>query len=213
MSAFIKTANPFNLAVPPAWFLRALAAYDRELRIWPSLSEMVYRIGRRAQRGSGLMRVLKNFPDSTVCVEHRVWPWKSVTPMAAQGGAWLGVLQDLAEHDTHRVAKRPDDPTDGRVADVLDEREARADAQMRRDEHDELVQISKAVYRSYGLIEGSRTGAGGRTGRGESQFQSRAPRRRAHRPRATGPHGGWFGSRRATHPARNDGPSLWLPPS
>ncbi len=183
---FIQTANPFNLRTPPGWFLARLHAYDTELVIFPSEKEPVYRMGRRGRYGHGLLTVLKDIPDTKVFVDNRVWPWKSVLPESL-GMQWAKVLVELPDYDTQRY----DDP-----AGQLDAAEAKIEADLDKRIEDEADQRAAAMWRTLGIIEGSRIGGGSRPeGAGYSKLgtKPRASRRRVNRPVNSGAGALWVG--------------------
>jgi hypothetical protein len=176
MENFIPTENPFGLAIPPAWFLTALAAYDPLLVIFPSRCAPLYRMARRTSSGRAeLNRVLQNIPDSTIYVGHKLWAWKSVEPQVAiLGNGWQKLLQELPEYDQQRFG------TADQCADQLDRLDVQQEEATDRDiqtgldarNHDAWVlaqhRMGSSVGLSYVKPEGARP--------------SRASRRRAYRP-------------------------------
>lgn len=184
---FIPTSNPFNLRIPPDWFLKQLYAYDTMLVIFPSEKEPCYRMGRRGKNGHGLLTALNSNPDTKVFVDNRVWPWKSVLPESV-GMNWARVLLELPEFDTQRFK----DP--GAQLDGVEEAAERA---LERAIEDEADQRAIDFYRTLNLIGGSRVGAGRRAeGAGYKPLGAatpRANRRRVHRPTASGAGAIWSG--------------------
>lgn len=177
MQNFIPTANPFGLATPPAWFLKRLFAYDSQLVIFPSTSKAVYQMGRRGRNGHGLLRPLAGLPDTNVFAAHRVWPWKEILPSGINNG-WAEILLEIPQYDTQRYK----DP-----AGQLDSVEAQAEADVDANIADGASELAGQMYRTLGLINGSRVGSGRRAeGAGYRALgdKSRAPRRRVHRPTA-----------------------------
>lgn len=171
---YLATTNPFALATPPAWFLAQLYAYDTELRIFASTSRPVYQLGRRGRHGHTIGKPDPKLPDTYVFHRHGIWPWKEIVPQEI-GFGWGRILLDLPEYDTQRFT----DP-----AGQLDRVEAEAEAALDRRIADEADQRAAAMYRTYGLIEGSRTGAGSRpAGAGYRKLGAHHPR--ARRPRAS----------------------------
>jgi hypothetical protein len=174
---FIQTTNPFALATPPAWFLAQLHAYDPLLCIVPSTCKPVYQVGRRGRFGHGLLRPVAGLPDTTVFAEHRLWPWKEILPEAL-GMQWARVLLELPDYDTQRFA----DP-----AGQLDDVEAKAERDLDASIADEADQRAAAMYRTYGLIEGTRVGAGSRPeGAGYSKLGQKKRAKRVYRPTGAG---------------------------
>jgi hypothetical protein len=151
LANYIVTANPFALAAPPQWFLQALHAYDPLLVIFPSVKEPLYRMGRRGRYGHGLLRALRNVPDSTLFVEHRVWPWKSILPQEL-GADWNRILTEIPNYDTQRFGNDP--------GAALDEAEARVELANEQTLSDTLDAMNSDTYATMQLMNGSRVGAG-----------------------------------------------------
>lgn len=180
-SNYIETANPFNLAAPPPWFLKALAAYDALFVIFPSVKEPLYRMGRYGKNGHGLLTTLKNNPDTAIFVAHRIWPWKSLLPKKL-GADWNRILLDLPDYDTQRFGKDP--------GAALDEAEARIELADNARMQNELDAMGTASYNVMKLMTGGRVGAGVRPeGAGYAKLpgtKSRTPRRSVYRPQGSG---------------------------
>jgi hypothetical protein len=181
---YLETSNPFNLAAPPPWFLKALAAYDAAFVIFPSVKEPVYRTGRYGKHGHGLLRALANNPDTAIFVAHRIWPWKSLLPQTL-GADWNRILLDLPDYDTQRFGNDP--------GAALDEAESRIELADDRRMQNELDAISTSTYNVMKLMTGSRVGAGRRhEGAGAAYNklvgarQSRPSRQAAYRPSGAG---------------------------
>ena len=173
---FLQTANPFNLATPPAWFLSALRAYDADFVLFPSVKEPLYRTGRYGRYGHGLLRALANNPDTAIFVEHRIWPWKSFLP-AGLGGQWQKILFDLPQYDTQRFGNDP--------GAALDEAEAAIEASDRRKLENELDAMGGDTYRTMKLATGQRVGYGRSVSSSLGKLgQGRRPP--AHRPSGAG---------------------------
>lgn len=176
---FVQTANPFGLATPPPAFLKALAAYDREIVLFPSVKEPVYRMGRRGRHGYGMLNVLKNHPDTKIYVAHKLWPLQSILPQAV-GMDWNRVLLELPEYDTQRYT----DP-----GARLDSIEAAAEAADDRKMQSELDARNTESYRLMQVMTGARVGSGVRpegAGFRTLPSSSSGPRRRVSRPRNAG---------------------------
>jgi hypothetical protein len=169
---FIRTSNPFGLAVPPTWFLRRLYAYDPKLVLFPSVCKGVYQMGRRAGRGQGMAKPLASLPDTAVFYAHRIYPWKEILASTIAGMSWQRVLDDLPCYDTEKV----DDPT--RAVDRLEEEDERHLDALIADGAD---QRAADFYKTLSLIGGSRIGYGH-----AAKKVPGAPvrRRRVHRPTA-----------------------------
>lgn len=185
MNNYLPTANPFSLSTPPTWFLTALHAYDPQLVIFPSVSEGLYRIGRRGRFGHGMLNALKSNPDTKIFVENRLWPWKSILPTAVAMD-WNRVLMEIPQYDTQRY---------GDPADRLDEIEAREEAAADRKMAAELDALGHSSYNLYKMLEGSRVGYGARPeGTGFTKLPGKKPRtsrQSSYRPLGAGA-GGMF---------------------
>jgi hypothetical protein len=149
---YLPTANPFNLAAPPAWFLQRLYAYDAAIVIFPSVKEPLYRIGRRGRNGHGLLNTLKGNPDTKIFVDNRLWPWKSILPTAV-GADWNRILMEIPQYDTQRH---------GDPATRLDDLEAAQEAAEDRRMASELDAMGHSSYNLFKMMEGSRVGFGSR---------------------------------------------------
>jgi hypothetical protein len=174
---YIQTANPFNLATPPAWFLKALHAYDPLLVIFASVKEPLYRMGRRGRFGHGMLKTLASMPDTQIYVAHRVWPWKSILPQTL-GGNWARILLDIPDYDTQRFGKDP--------GEHLDEVEARQERDAQKSMLSDLDHLNGETYRLMKTLTGSRVGVGARPeGAGFKKLPGKsAPSRKApYRPR------------------------------
>lgn len=176
---FIPTANPFGLAIPPAWFLEQLAATDPLLVIFPSISEPLYRLARRTSTGKAqLNRVLKAYPDSAIYHAHKLWAWKSVEPMqiggTLHGMTWQKLLLEIPEYDQQRFG------TANQVADRLDEMDVEEERTVDRDIQTGLDARNHDAYILAQSKLGSRVGLTIR--KPEGARSSRAGRKRAYRP-------------------------------
>lgn len=146
---YIRTTNPFNLQEPPPFFLDQLAALDDALVIFPSTHEPCYRLCRRTTRTRDIYRVLHNYPDSKLLVEHRLAPWKSVLPTSMEM-SWQRVLQEIPEYDQWRIGN-PD-----QVASHLESREADAERRLDAEIADGAEQIAAHGYRVIDRLRGGR---------------------------------------------------------
>lgn len=176
---YIPTANPFALAAPPAWFLAQLAAYDASLVIFPSTCKPVFQIGRYGRYGGTLGKPNPKLPDTLVFSAHGIWPWKEIMPQEI-GFGWGRVLAQLPEYDTQRFKD---------AGAQLDAVEAEAEQELDARIADEADQRAGAMYRTMGLITGSRVGSGSRPEGAGYDPLGRKPRRRrraAYRPTGAG---------------------------
>lgn len=164
-----RTPNPWNLAAPPAWFLTELAAYDAEMRIFPSAEEACYRFARKAKVHPAVMQALKNRPDTKTYVEYGLVPVTSLP----QFEPWSPrVLFELAERDMHRMGGAD------KAADILDAHDARVEQSQRITMTDDLDRIAQEAYVDFTVDQGTRNATKTRGGRAVAA----GPRRAVHRP-------------------------------
>jgi len=164
-----RTPNPWNLSAPPAWFLVELAAYDAELRIFPSAEEPCYRFARKAKVHPAVMTALRNRPDTKTYWDHGLVPVTSLP----QFEPWAPkILWELAERDLHRVGGG------AAAADILDEREARQESVQLAKQSDDLDRLAQEAYIDYTVDAGTRNHFKTRGG----QTVAAGSRRAAHRP-------------------------------
>lgn len=164
-----RTPNPWNLAAPPAWFLTELAAYDAELRIFPSAEEACYRFARKAKVHPAVMSALKNRPDTKTYWEYGLVPVTSLP----QFEPWSPrILWELAERDMHRVGGAD------AAADILDAREAHQEGVMLAQQSDDLDRLAQEAYIDYTVDAGTRNARKTRGG----VVAAAGPRRAVHRP-------------------------------
>lgn len=184
-SNYIETENPFGLAAPPASFLTDLAAYDSELRLFPSMQEPVYRLARRTNARTAFRRLPPGHRDNTVCLNHRIIPLKAIQGFHPAWGQII--ISALASCDVQRVG--------GGVAasELLEQQEELEERRLDATIEDEADQRAGAAYRDMKAQLGSTSrpsnrplGAGGT----KNPFAPQAPKkhRRVYRPRDTGDH-------------------------
>lgn len=166
-----RTPNPWNLAAPPAWFLVELAAYDAELRIFPSAEEACYRFARKAKVHPAVMTALANRPDTKTYVEYGLVPVTSLP----QFEPWSPrILWDLAERDMHRIGGG------AKAADILDVADARREQQAQVAADDRLHAINRDAYIDASTDIGTRNARKTRGGLARSAGPMRAVRRPTH---------------------------------
>lgn len=156
MGNYIETANPFSLARPPAWFLKALYAYDPLLVIFASVSDPVYRMARRTSTGRAqLNKVLKSYPDSEIYFRHKLFAWKSVEPMGIgkQGMTWQKLLLEIPEYDQQRFGSAD------AVADHIDARDLETERAVDQGIQSDLDARNHDAYILASALAGSRTRA------------------------------------------------------
>jgi hypothetical protein len=184
MSNYLATANPFNLAAPPASFLRDLLAYDSKLVIFPSKKEPVYRLCRKASLDRFWMAFDKTHPDAETCIAQRVIPLKAIMPNPQWGQT---LISALAACDVQRVG--------GGVAadELLKEQEQLEERRQQIAQDDECDARSHEAYRGLQAQLGQRIHVGLRKPEGaggtKNPLLNRTSKpRRVYRPRGTGDH-------------------------
>lgn len=142
---YIETGNPFGLSKPPDSFLRALLTMDPDLVIFPSMTDGVYRLARRARNTPGILRLLQDQPDKKVLFQHRLVPVTAILP-----GAWWGprLLEHLAQCDMWRMGGAD------KVADRLEEKESRREADRDLASYDEAEQRAVSAWDALKLRQG-----------------------------------------------------------
>lgn len=135
-----KVANPFNLRVPPAGFLRELAAFDADLVLYPSQEQFAYRLARLGRRSGGLQPSMEYGPDSRVCVDYRLVP---VTSFG--GGITFGpqIFAYLRSCDTWQGGGAKDFIRRVEEADAADTNTRRRDRESENDAR------AHSMYRTY----------------------------------------------------------------
>jgi hypothetical protein len=96
MTNFLADENPYGLAAPPPWFLRALYERDPDLVVMTSKLQPVYRLARRTRKSLGLVKAAMRDGDTARMVVHRLIPVTTILPFVQWGP---GVLQWLDDHD------------------------------------------------------------------------------------------------------------------
>jgi hypothetical protein len=90
-------ASPFHLVTPPYGWLEELKAWDAELVIFPSQTQPVYRLMRRAHHSGGLTeQIFKTFkvhPDTMIAIRHRLVAVTTIPKDAVRAGAARIVAQ------------------------------------------------------------------------------------------------------------------------
>lgn len=189
MNYLASTPNPFNLATPPASFLRDLAAYDSQIVIFPSRTEAVYRLCRRASMQRFWMSFDKTHGDAETCIRHRIIPLKAILPSPQWGQV---ILNALACCDVQRVG--------GGIAaaELLDEQDSLEERRQQSSQDDECDARSGEAYRGLKAQLGERihlgsvkpSGAGGT----KNPLTARTSKpRRVYRPRGSGDHAMFVG--------------------
>ena len=100
--------NPFNLPMPPPWWLTMLVSYDADLAIMPSKKECAYRLVQKAvsAKPMGLIANLAfAHPDTVAMIKYGVVPVATVPPWAVRSDK---IIRDLMKRDVRRTAKNAD---------------------------------------------------------------------------------------------------------
>lgn len=189
MNNYLHTANPFNLAAPPASFLRDLFAYDSQIVIFPSVKEPVYRFCRRTSGKSFWMRFDKTHPDSAVCLAHRLIPLKAIMPRPTWGQT---LIAEIAAHDIQRVGGG------AAAAELLEQQEQLEDRRQQVAQDDECDARASEAYKGLKAQMGERIHLGTRKREGAGATknplsQRMASKGRAFRPRGAGDHAMFVG--------------------
>ena len=146
-SIYIDMPSPFGLAAPPAWWCRALAEYDPDLRIFPSQTKPLYRVMRLARLSGGLnferfKGVLSAFTaDTKIALERRLIPVMTFGPDVFNRNPQL-IVATLKRRDTWQFGEPGSDITGDRATDSLDAMEAE---QEKRD--DAAIKTERAARR------------------------------------------------------------------
>lgn len=105
---WLPTSNPFNLVEPPAYFLKALLAYDDKIVLFPSTHEPYYRLTRRGPIMPLWKTLARKYPDLAICIEHGLIPDTSIYPAAlCDGDPWSDVIPALARRDMSKLDDTP----------------------------------------------------------------------------------------------------------
>lgn len=133
--------NPWNLAAPPDWWLRKLAAVDPELRIFPGLTQACYRVGRRTPR-AGLLKPVALESETTRMMRAGCIPVVSIRP----GATWNDdFFLWLEQHDTWKYGGGTDDSIE-KYCDTLERNERAVEAEKDRQQADELEARGTSAY-------------------------------------------------------------------
>lgn len=154
--------SPFNLLRPKRWWVKVLADWDPDLRIFPSQKKPVYRVMRLARLSGGLnydrMRpILKTLhPDTQIALERHLLPVMTFGPDVFNRHPSI-IVNTLRRRDTWQFSKPGDTPEQvgERAADALDNWEAQTEEAERKERRQE----NRARLRAMGIAYRYRTGA------------------------------------------------------
>jgi hypothetical protein len=128
---FLRSANPFQLADPPKWFMVHMKAFDPLLVMFASEKDPVFKLARRCKFSAGVKPAdvpgVANHPDTIFMFNRRIVPVTTVIPKAHWG---LHVFEQLAARDIVRRGGHK------RVVSEMEasERAAREKAELDRDD-------------------------------------------------------------------------------
>lgn len=159
-SIYLKhTPNPFGLPQPKDWWLKPIADYDPDLRIYPSQTHPCYRLARVARYSGGMSH--KTFskipgiaPDTKVALEQRLVPVTTIPP-AALTAPPQNIVQQLRSRDQWTIGGGQDGSAADKVADLLDQRDEANEAGI----HQQRVNDGRMIHESARVSLLYRTGA------------------------------------------------------
>ncbi len=101
---FLRSGNPFDLADPPKWFLKAMHTFDPQLVLFASLKTSVFRLARRCTHSPGVAPAnvpgVHNHPDTLFMWNHKLVPVTTVIP----GAHWtMKMFTELRARDQWAV--------------------------------------------------------------------------------------------------------------
>jgi hypothetical protein len=159
------TPNPYGLAAPPPHFLTDMETFDKELVLFPSQEEAVYRLGRKVKNAGDIWRLVRSLthqtgedgqstkarPDSKTMAQHGLVPVTSIlpSPLTHWGPT---ILQDLASVDVQRAGGAD------KFTDALEAREAEAEGRSDRTIRDDLDALARQAYSDIVWKTGRRVG-------------------------------------------------------
>lgn len=159
------TPNPFGLSAPPPHFLSDMETFDKELVLFPSQEEAVYRLGRKVKNAGDIWRLVRSLthrtkedgqstkarPDSKTMAQHGLVPVTSIlpSPLTHWGPT---ILQDLARADVQRAGGGD------RFVDALEDGERREEEHSQRTIQDDLDALARQAYSDIVWKKGSRVG-------------------------------------------------------
>jgi len=141
-------ANPFGLTAPTAHFQRAIIAYDKQLRLFPSQVEPVYRLARICRRESRLglnTMVVHDHPDTRICIQEGVLPICPLLPWAV--GQPELVLRDLRARDTWLHGGIDPEKAIDKIAETMDRTEQQRREYEAKQGEEEFDERSAMAYR------------------------------------------------------------------
>jgi hypothetical protein len=149
--------SPFGLAAPAKWWLDVLAAYDPDLRIFPSQKHAFYRVMRVARLSGGLnldrfKDVLPVFTaDTKIALERKLIPVMTFGPDVFNRAPQI-IVGYLERRDTWKFGQG--EQAGAKAVDSLDAMEAEQEARDDKAAREER----RARRRAFGIAYRYRTG-------------------------------------------------------
>lgn len=144
MTNFIRDRNRFQLAPPPAWWLRALLEFDASLVLIPSRVEPLYRIGQRRRWDDRKIATdVAPHPDTRMMTSYGLVP---VTSVISNTGGWVWsptVFLQLKARAGWRQGLTPAQAAD--AADAVDRKDALDRKIVRSDRLDKQLDWMRTV--------------------------------------------------------------------
>lgn len=186
---YLPLSSPSNLTPPPAWFLTDMRAFDPELVLFPSQEDSVYRLCRRTRGPLPALNFMHS-PDARICRAHKLAPVKAILPPPFVHWGPV-ILADLAQYDLQRHGGGKG------AADILDRREADAEAKIDANITDQAGVMAGHAYRELKFNLGQTVIGGVKKPEGAGAYGQREkailgpngqPAKRPYRPRGSGEH-------------------------
>jgi len=141
---FLRSLNPFDLTDPPKWFLGEMAKFDRELVLFASLKDPVFRLTRRCMKSPGVPPAnvpgVSNHPDTLFMWNHKVVPITTVVPRQHWGEQ---IFKSLRARDTWAAGGA------NKVISLIEDQELRAAEKKRQEFNSEGEARHSDAYQSF----------------------------------------------------------------
>lgn len=120
--------NPFGLPTPKDWWLRPIADYDADLRIFPSQTHPVYVLARVAHHSGGLSYKFWSdipgiHPNTSILLRNRI-VFVCTIPREALNAPPQNIVQQLRNRDAWVWGGGNDEDAADKVANILDANDA-----------------------------------------------------------------------------------------
>lgn len=129
MSIYLANVpNRFSLKVPGEAWLKPIADYDSELRIYPSQTQPCFRLARVATNSGGMSAKIFSdipgiHPDTKVALENRLVAVTTIPPMALDAPP-DNIVRQLRARDQWAIGGGKGFDAGDTIADLLDRRDA-----------------------------------------------------------------------------------------